>query len=163
MEGIRESDLPGIGKKIRIETKEGDELIVIIHAEGVRELYYFDESDPDEAVSVATLSDTEARQLAAIIGGMSYQPKSLETIEMALDDLVIEWVKIEPGFKGIGKTIVELNVRQQTGVNILAVLDKHKKRIISGVEGKILPDTTLIVTGDRQQIKMLKELLLKGE
>jgi len=162
MEDIRESDLPGIGKKFRMDTKDGDQLAIIIHDSGLREIYYFDESDPDEFVSAATLSDKEARQMAAIIGGMVYQPKALDTIEMALDDLIIEWVKIEPDFKCIGRTIIELNVRQQTGANILAVLDKQKKRIDNGPGAKILSDTTMIIVGNRQQIKETKNLLLNG-
>lgn len=163
MDNIKESELPGIGKKYRIETKAGEKLAIIIHDDGLRELYYFQEDDPDESIPVATLSDKESRQLAAIIGGMVYQPKALETIEMALDDLIIEWIKIEPYFKCINKTIVELQVRQQTGANILAILGKNKKRISAGPDDKILADTTLIIVGERSQIKMVKSLLLNGQ
>jgi TrkA domain protein len=162
MGNIRESDLPGIGKKFWMETKNGDTLIVVIHDYGSREIYYYQKNDPDNAVSIATLSDKEARQLAAIIGGMSYQPKALETIEMALDDLVIEWIKVEPHFKCIGKTIVELNVRQQTGANIMAVLDKNKKRVSDCPDQKISADSTMIIVGDRQQMKTVKTLLADG-
>ena len=163
MRDIRESDLPGIGKKYKIETNAGDKLVIIIHDDGLREVYHYPEDDPDESISVATLSDEESRQLAAVIGGMTYQPKALESIEIALDDLVLEWVNIESGFKSVGKTIVELQVRQQTGANIVAILDKHKKRISSDPEDKIQADTIMIIVGDRSQIKLIKNLLLNGE
>lgn len=162
MSTIRESDLPGIGKKYQIDTRSGDKLVIVIHDDGRRDLYHFAEDDPDETVSSITLDDEEARQTAAIIGGMTYKPKALETIDVALDELIIEWCKVEPHFHCVGKSIAELEVRPKTGATILALVQKHQQKINPGPDDRLAADMTLVIAGERKQIKQLKELLHKG-
>jgi len=74
---IHEADIPGIGHKFQIETRNQEKLVIIFHDDGRRELYLADKRNPDEMQFILQLDDDEARQLAGIIGGMSYIPKTL--------------------------------------------------------------------------------------
>ena len=159
---IRESELPGIGKKFLIQARSGDKLVVVIHDDGRRELYHFEDDDPEETISQITLEDDEARQIAGIIGGMTYKPKALETIEVTLEDLIIEWARIEPHYKCVGQSIAGLQVRQRTGANVLAIVNKKEQKINPGPDDILTAGSTLVLAGERKQIKQLKELLLNG-
>lgn len=160
---IRETDLPGIGKKFQVTTRGGDKLVIVVHDDGRRECYHFDPENPDDTVSIVTLDDDEARMVAAIIGGMTYKPRALETIEVALDDLIIEWYRVEPEYKCVGKSIGELNVRQISGATIIAIVGKQQtKQINPGPDVVIKAEATLIVAGERGQQKLFKNIMMNG-
>lgn len=161
MPSIRESKLPGVGHKFQIEAASGDRLTVVIHDDGRRELYHF--SGQDRVASVVTLQDGEARQIAGIIGGLTYVPKALPSAELVLDDLVLEWFEIPDGAFAIGKTIRELAVRTVTSASIVSIIREGRSNILNPEADTLLePDTTLIVAGDRTTIGALKRLLTKG-
>jgi TrkA domain protein len=159
---IKETELPGIGKKFQIETRSGDKIVIVVHDDGRREIYHFDNNDPEESISMVTLDDTEARRVAGILGGMAYEPKALETVEMALDDMVFEWYKVEKDAQSIGKTIGDLDIRKKTGAAIIAIIKKDEKVLNPGPEEIITPGATIVVLGDRKQVKACKELILHG-
>ena len=159
MSTVRESDLIGIGKKFQIKTSYGDEMVIVIHDDGRREIYSYDEEE-NESKCVMTLNDEESRQVAGIIGGLSYTPKAVETIELAIDDLLIEWYKVPSDSDSVKKSIGELEVRKKTGASIIAAIQEDTTIINPGPEYEISPGSTLIVAGKRNQIKLLKKILI---
>jgi TrkA domain protein len=163
MSRISESNLPGVGQKFQIETTGGDRLTIVIHDDGTRELYMFSRKNPDRVVSVATLTDSEARQIAGIIGGLTYVPRALASAEVVLDDLLLQWFTIPPGAACIGKTISQLKVRTVTGASIVSIIEPdHVKRTNPEADTVLNEGATLILAGDRQTIPALKELLVRG-
>jgi TrkA domain protein len=68
------------------------------------------------------LSDHQARKLGAILGGAFFKPAVVEEVEAVFDDLLIEWVALEPNSPGADKSIAELEIRRTTGVTIIAII-----------------------------------------
>ena len=164
MSTIRETSLPGVGRKFQVETTSGDRLVIVIHDDGTRELYHFTRKNPDQVASVVTLADSEARQIAGIIGGLTYVPKSLPSAEIVLDDLLLEWYTIEAGSACIGKTIRDLQVRTTTGASIVSIIEPDRvKRINPEADTGLNEGATLILAGDRKTISSLKRLLVTGK
>lgn len=159
---IREGELPGIGRKFEIVTKTNEKIVIVIHDDGRREMYHFDE-DHEESVSSVVFNDSEARQIASIIGGMVYKPQAVESVEMALEGLVIEWFKVEPGAQAIGKTIGGIDIRNKYNVTVISMLKKNMKKLFNpGPETEIEAGDMLVLSGERPELKKLIHELLSS-
>lgn len=161
---ISEAFLPGVGRKFQVETTSGDRIVIVIHDDGTREIYHFTRRNMERAASVVTLTDGEARQIAGIIGGLTYVPRSLPMAEVVLEELVLEWFKIEPGATCIGRTIRDLQVRTSTGASIVSIIEPDgTKRTNPEADTVLNEGATLIAAGDRRTIGALKRLLVEGK
>ena len=164
MSTISEAFLPGVGRKFQVETTSGDRLVIVIHDDGLRELYHFARKNLDRPASVLRLSDGEARQIAGIIGGLTYVPRSLPMAEVVLEDLVLEWFTIEPGAACVGRSIRDLQVRTRTGASIVSIIEPDQtKRTNPEADTVLNVGATLIAAGDRRTINALKRLLTEGK
>lgn len=160
---LKETELPGIGKKFVVQTKNGENLAIIIHDNGNRELYHFEQGHPEPSNSKVILNDDEAKYVSAIIGGVTYKPTTLDNIEVALGDLIIEWYRLEPNFKAIGKTIGDLRIRQRSGATIIAVIEKnHTKHINPGPDLLLTAECLVVVLGERLHQQQIRQILLNG-
>lgn len=163
MSSIGESNLPGVGRKFQVETLSGDRLTIVIHDDGTRELYHFTQKNLDRPASVLRLTDGEARQIAGIVGGLTYVPKSLPSTEVVLEDLVLEWFTLPQGAVAVGKTIAELQVRTRTGSSIVSIIEPNRATRTNPEAGTLLNEgATLILAGDRRSNARLKNLLVSG-
>jgi TrkA domain protein len=160
---ISEVFLPGVGRKFQVETMAGDRLVIVIHDDGTRELYHFVRRNMERPASVMRLSDGEARQIAGIIGGLTYVPRNLPMAEVILGDLVLEWFTIEEGAACIGRTIRDLQVRTATGASIVSILEADQTKRLNPEADTVLNEgATLILAGDRRTINAVKRLLFEG-
>jgi TrkA domain protein len=154
---IKETNLPGIGKKFAVTPIAGGEIILIVHDNGTREIYRY--GADDNAEHIISFNDGEARKIAGILGGMAYAPKALENMELSLSDLTIEWHKPEPDAPIYGKTIGDLGVRKNTGVHIIAIIDKDGRSTVNpGPDSSMNPGDTIVLAGTRDQIRAFKTL-----
>ncbi len=153
---LRETDLPGIGKKYSISLREGRELVLVIYNTGKREIYLMEE---EETSCVFDLTEEEARELGFLLAGALYQPIKTDKMELILKEVVMEWVKVESGSNFINKTIAELQIRRTTGVSVIAI--ERKGKIIPSPDPyreRIELGDVLIVVGTRMQINHFLEL-----
>ena len=162
MSTISEANLPGIGRKFQIEAASGERMTIVIHDDGTRELYHFARKAPDKVASVVTLTDSEARQVAGIIGGLTYVPKALPSAEIVLEDLLLQWYTIEPESAHREDDPGPSGAQADWRFDRLHHRAGQVKRINPGPDTVLNEGATLILAGDRQTIERLKHLLVHG-
>ncbi|MEK4184100.1 cation:proton antiporter regulatory subunit [Bacillus sp. FSL K6-1145] len=74
---------------------------------------------------------------------------------------MIEWFKIDKNAPAVQQTIGDLSVRQNDQVTVIAIVRKsHEKILNPGPETAIEEGDTLVISGERQEIKnLMKEKL----
>ena len=159
---LRETRLPGIGMKYTIPLDDGCRVTVILHNDGQREIYWFRRGDEDPR-AVIRLDDDEARQLGAVLGGAYERPKIVEDLEMALGDLLIEWIPVPEGSPALGKTLAELAFRQKTGITIIAILREPEPVTGAQPHDVLEPGDTLVTVGKAGQYQAFRRMLATGE
>lgn len=155
---IKTGELPGIGKRYSFETAEGENLVVILHQSGQREIYHFAESDEDEPDFTIRLNDEEARQLGTILLGVDYQPVADDRVELLLKKIRIEWVQVLPESELANKKIIDSRVRTKTGATIIGIQRGENMIGSPDINEVILPGDVLMVIGNREQTRSLESL-----
>jgi TrkA domain protein len=159
---LRETRLPGIGVKYGFRTSEGGRLAIVLHNDGVREIYFFRHDHDDEPSEVIRLDDDEARQLGAVIGGAYERPKIVEELEMALGELTIEWVPVPDDSSLIGKTLAECGFRAKTGITVIAILRDPEPVAGAQPSDVVKNGDTLVTVGKLGQYQAFHKLLAEG-
>ena len=159
---LRETRLPGVGVKYGFRMDDGGRLAVILHNDGQREIYYFRRGDDDEPRAVIRLDDDEARQLGAVIGGAYERPKIVDDLEMALGELLVEWVPVPDTSPAIGRTLAECGFRARAGITIVAILREPEPVTGAQPSDTIQRGDTLVTVGKAGQYGAFTKLLAEG-
>ena len=159
---LQETRLPGIGVKYAFRTASGGRLAVILHNDGLREIYFFQRANDDDPRAVIRLDDDEARQLGAVLGGAYERPKIVEDLEMALGELTIEWIPVPDTSPAIGHTLAECGFRARTGITVIAIL-REPEPVTGAQPGDVVQrGDTLVTVGKHGQYAAFRRLLAEG-
>lgn len=156
---LRQTRLPGVGTKFTLTLDSGGRLAVILHNDGKREIYFFSRAHDDEPRAVIDLDDDEARQVGAVLGGAYERPKIVEELEMALGELLIEWVSVPDNSPWIGKSLAESGFRARTGITVIAILREPEPIAGAQPQHVIERGDTLVVVGKAGQYAAFRRLL----
>lgn len=149
---IREHDLPGVGKKFAIRTNDGARMTIIVHNTGDREIYHFQKGE-DYPFHAVRIEDAEARKLGAILGGAYFQPPVAERMDMVLESLSIEWLKVGQESELAGRTLADSAIRKRTGASVIAILRDGAALPNPQPDERIEAGDTLMVVGSREQVQ----------
>ncbi len=156
---VKVTDLPHVGKKVTLITAKKEKINIISHFCGKRDLYFSEHEDDDEADYAVELSSQETREFGAQLLGATYQPADQEQVKLIKGKLVMEWFDVGKHSKFVNKTISDSNIRQQTGVSIIAITRGDDTIITPAPDEVIKVGDTLMVAGKREHIDAFEELV----
>ncbi len=158
---IERVDLPGIGVRNDILTRNGRRLSVITYRTGEREIALHDADDPDSCVFAIPLTDDEATTLGEILGaavtlsritGLGDQSLGLFTEEISLP--------VDSGF--IGRPMGDMQARTLTGSSIVAIARGNEVIPSPGPRTVFEAGDVVVAVGTRKGLDALADIIDRG-
>jgi TrkA domain protein len=156
---MNETRLPGIGTKYQLQPAAGGLVTLILHNDGRRELY-LTRHEPEHAF--ISLTDDEARQLGAALGGAWQRPRIVEELELALGQLQIEWTAVPDSSPLLGQTLAECRFRADTGITVIAILREPEPVTAALPHHRIQQGDTLVTVGKAGDYPRFRRRLAEG-
>ncbi len=155
---VKMADLPGVGKKISFDTAENQKVVIVIHHSGKRDLYFFKDTDEDEADYFLSLTPEETREMGAQLLGVAYHPVDDDEMKILQKQLIMEWIKLTPESPFIDKQISESKIRTHTGASVIAVMRDDDVTVSPDADLVLKAGDTVMAAGKRDQIRRFEEM-----
>jgi TrkA domain protein len=151
---VEEVDLPGVGRKFTLRTQSGDEIVIVVHHAGPRQMLYYEGGTGDEPAAALDLTDEEARELGAILSGVLFHPELTSAASTRIGEQTIEWVTVPSG-RLPGQRLGDL-VSGHRDAHVIAVSRGHVLLPNPGPDLRLEAGDTLVLAGRRQAVDALK-------
>jgi TrkA domain protein len=155
---VYETEVPGVGRKFEVEVGDGARLVVLMHHDGRRELFHRPTPDADSQ-RIADIDGETARRLGAILSGVYFQPVELDRTQVPLGEAILEWVEIGEDAAIVGQTLSGCDVRNQTGVSVIAIQRGDETLPNPNPDETIARGDILVVLGTREEQQALQEFV----
>ena len=152
---VEEVELPGVGRKFTIRPSAGGELVIVVHHGGRREVLYYGGA-ADEPDAVLDLTDEEARELGAILGGVLFHPEPTGTASAPPAEQAIEWVVVPAG-PPANRRLADLAAIP--GARVIAISRAGTLLPQPPPETRLEAGDTLVLAGPRAAVDALKRRL----
>ena len=158
MAKVREIKLPGVGVRLEFDTEAGEQVAVVVHRGGRRELMVYDSDDPDICTTVMHLTPAEARTLSEALGGSTVTEVS-RVVEQRIEGLAIDWIEVDEGSSFLDRSIADGMFRTRSGVSIVAVIRGTETVPAPGPDFVFTVGDVAVVVGTPAGIDQVRTLL----
>ena len=158
MADVRETKLPGVGVRHDFTTEEGDDIGVLVHHDGRREILVYDSDDPDKCSSLVSLSATDTRTVSELLGA-SRVTEAVAVVQQEIEGLAIEWIELAPSSPASGATIGDGMYRTRTGSSIVAVIRDSQSIPAPGPEFSLAAGDVIVAVGTTEGLATMRDLI----
>ena len=147
---VFETEVPGVGRRFELELAGGSRVVVVVHHDGRCELFRRDGEDAD-GEKVLDLSSDQANKLGSILEGAYFESVDVDHLTVPLGGAVIEWVEVTEYSPVVGQTLAASNLRNETGVTVMAVQRGEETIPNPGPETTLHVGDLLVAVGTREE------------
>ena len=138
---VKETELPGVGKKYELYLDEERSVSVLIKTDGEREIYYRERRE-DDYDQQFVLTDSQARTLGLFLVGAYYQPIAAQVSEETASGEHIRWYSLTHDSGLVGNREDEVVIEEQTDTTVLGLERDGEVR-------SVIEDDVVFEAGDR--------------
>ena len=121
MSEVRETELPGVGTRYDFKTEHGDQVGVLVHRTGRREILVYDTNDPGACRTALTLTAGDTLTLVELLGA-SRVTESLAAMQQQIAGLTIDLARRRAVVAMGGPVARNRGGAPRTGVSVVAIL-----------------------------------------
>ena len=155
---VRETKLPGVGVRHEFTSDSGDDLGVLVHHDGRREILIYDSDDPDACSTIVTLSSSDTRTLSELLGA-SQVTEVVSAVQQEIEGLAIEWLEVDRDSPARSSTIGDGAYRTKTGASVVAVIRDHRSIPAPGPEFAFEAGDVIVAVGTPEGVTALRHLI----
>jgi TrkA domain protein len=159
MVDVRETKLPGVGVRHEFTTDGGNQVGVLVHHDGRREILVYDSEDPDVCTTLVNLTANDTRTMSELLGG-SQVTEAVEAVQQEIEGLAIEWIQLGDASPAIGTTIGDGAYRTRTGSSVVAVMRGGQSVPAPGPEFAFEAGDVVVAVGTSDGLARLRTLML---
>jgi TrkA domain protein len=158
MNEVRETRLPGVGVRHEFTTGSGEEVGVLVHRDGRREILVYENDDRDACTTIVSLTPADARTVSELLGA-SQVTEVVTVVQQQIEGLAIEWVDVEEGSAALGATIGDGSYRTRTGASVVAVIRENRSIPAPGPEFSFEVGDVVVAVGTPEGVAELRRLI----
>src|SRR6056297_1143459 len=158
MAEVRETKLPGVGVRHEFTTEDGDDIGVLVHHDGRRQILVYDSDDPDRCSSIVNLTAGDTRTVSELLGA-SRVTEAVTAVHEEIEGLAIEWIELMPESPASGATIGDGMYRTKTGSSIVAVIRDGQSIPAPGPEFPLVSGDVIVAVGTVEGLAAMRELI----
>jgi TrkA domain protein len=159
MATVRETKLPGVGVRREFTTESGEDVAVLIHHDGRREVLVYDTVDPDVCRTVVALTRDDTNTLNDLLGARRVT-EVVTAVQQEIEGLTLEWIQLTPGSTADGTTIGDGAYRTRTGASVVAVLRDGETVPAPGPGFRFESNDLVVAVGTPEGLNSLRDLMV---
>jgi len=154
---VYETDLPGVGRKFELDHGDDGRIVVVLHHDGRREVFRRPSPEADSE-KLFDLDIDEARRLATVLQGTTFETVDTDALSVPLGGSIIEWIEVSEDSDLAGETLGDAEVRAETGVSVIAVQRGAETISNPDADARIEAGDVIVGVGTREEHARLEAL-----